>query len=238
LRRQPTLRSQLNQIRLWVRQGRTDAWIAHKLDVSIEQLERFKRDHDLEEGGSAPARPADPLSVPPPEPEPEPEPAFEPEAEDEEDLAGGPPPLDFTAVEPIEVEDVDEDEPEVEEEPEPAEERAGASGDGRRKRGDSGRPARTGRTQVEAGAPEAARRSRRRGRRGGRRRKPRPSSYEATFDHGEEGYGLWLDPAIADNPVYAEHWAGRRAVRVTLDRDSITIRRADEPDAEDSREAG
>src|SRR6185295_1815429 len=67
LRRQPSLRSQLNQIRLWVRQGRTDAWIAHKLDVSIEQLERFKRDHDLEGDGAAPGRPADPLSVPPPE---------------------------------------------------------------------------------------------------------------------------------------------------------------------------
>src|SRR4051794_35387330 len=67
LRRQPSLRSQLNQIRLWVRQGRTDAWIAHKLDVSIEQLERFKRDHDLLGEEAAPGRPADPLSVPPPD---------------------------------------------------------------------------------------------------------------------------------------------------------------------------
>ena len=30
---QKPLRSQLNQIRAWVRQGRTDAWIAHQLDV-------------------------------------------------------------------------------------------------------------------------------------------------------------------------------------------------------------
>ena len=37
---------------------------------------------------------------------------------------------------------------------------------------------------------------------------PRRKAYEATFDHGEEGYGLWLDPAVADNPVYSEHWAG------------------------------
>jgi hypothetical protein len=29
-----------------------------------------------------------------------------------------------------------------------------------------------------------------------------------------------------DNPVYAEHWAGQRAVVVTFDRDAITIRRA------------
>ncbi len=49
---------------------------------------------------------------------------------------------------------------------------------------------------------------------------------EATFDHGEEGYGLWLDPAVADNPVYAEHWAGHRPVEVTIDEDQIVIRRA------------
>ena len=35
---------------------------------------------------------------------------------------------------------------------------------------------------------------------------------EGTFDHGEEGYGLWLDPAVVDDPVYAEHWAGHRPV--------------------------
>ena len=39
---------------------------------------------------------------------------------------------------------------------------------------------------------------------------------EGTFDHGEEGYGLWLDPAIEDNPVYAEHWAGHRPVEVAV----------------------
>ena len=61
MRRQPSLRSQLNQIRLWVRQGRTDAWIAHKLDISIEELTRFKREHQLDEGEAtrlAPRRPA------------------------------------------------------------------------------------------------------------------------------------------------------------------------------------
>ena len=35
---------------------------------------------------------------------------------------------------------------------------------------------------------------------------------EGTFDHGDEGYGLWLDPAVQDDPVYAEHWAGHRPV--------------------------
>src|SRR4029077_16615839 len=83
---------------------------------------------------------------------------------------------------------------------------------------------------------------RRRGRRGGRRRRPggRSSVLEATFDHGEEGYGLWLDPAVVDNPVYAEHWAGHRAIRITLDRDTITIRRMDDAgdaDADESEDA-
>ena len=185
-----------------MRQGRTDAWIAHKLDVTIEQLERFKREHHLEDNGTSPGRPADPLSVPPPEAD-----LFEDtEEEEEKEQVGG-------LIE----------EPEAEAEPPaPVRERAGAA------RPDS----------DEETAPP---RRRRRGRRGGRRRR-RPSSYEATFDHGEEGYGLWLDPAVVENPVYAQYWAGHRAVQVTFDADAITIRRsnigeqpeaADEPDAED-----
>ena len=49
---------------------------------------------------------------------------------------------------------------------------------------------------------------------------------QATFDHGEEGYGLWLDPAIADDPVYGEHWKGHRPVEVTVEPDRIVIKRA------------
>ena len=58
---------------------------------------------------------------------------------------------------------------------------------------------------------------------------------EGTFDHGEEGYGLWLDPAVQDDPVYAEHWAGHRPVEITIEEDMIVIRRAGggEDDAED-----
>jgi hypothetical protein len=42
-----SLRSQLNQIRAWVRQGRTDAWIAHQLEVSASQLRDFRSQHGL-----------------------------------------------------------------------------------------------------------------------------------------------------------------------------------------------
>jgi hypothetical protein len=77
----------------------------------------------------------------------------------------------------------------------------------------------------EEAAPSAPRR--RRGRRG--RRSSRDSGpLEGTFDHGEEGYGLWLDPAIQDNPVYAEHWAGHRPVEVTVEEEQIVIRRVGE----------
>ena len=100
-----------------------------------------------------------------------------------------------------------------EEESEEAEEGAGANGD----------------------AEESEeRRRRRRGRRGGRRGRRRPTGVlEATFDHGEEGYGLWLDPAVQDDPVYAEYWAGHRPVEVTIEEDQIIIRRAGEDGSED-----
>ena len=42
-----SLRPQLNQIRTWVRQGRTDAWIAHQLEVTVQQIQGFKRENGL-----------------------------------------------------------------------------------------------------------------------------------------------------------------------------------------------
>ena len=181
--RRPSLRSQLNQIRLWVRQGRTDAWIAHKLDISVEQLEQFKRDHRLD--ADQPADP-DPVVVgeTPLESRRSPEPVELPDVE--------------AALDQDEVEDEDEVEVEVDE------------------------------VEDEDGRDEArpSTRRRRRGRRGGRGRTRSQTSFEGTFDHGDEGYGLWLDPAVADNPVYSEHWAGHREVTIVVDADSITIRRA------------
>ena len=202
---------------MWVRQGRTDAWIAHKIDVSVDELARFKREQDLEGGDEGPrGRPADAMSVPPPEPRSE----DSEEHEDEEDEDDAQPaqrerprprsrnrrrPRRPTAATASAEEDEEEDE-DAEQLP------ARSEADGReRDDGEAG------------GAP----RRRRRGRRGGRRQRTRRTAYEATFDHGGEGYGLWLDPAVADNPVYSEHWAGHRAVTVTFDAEAITIRRAD-----------
>ena len=170
-----SLKPQLNQIRAWVRQGRTDAWIAHQLEVSASELREFRKQH-----------------------------GFTP---DEEDAASGEVDLRDEIEAEIEAATAEEAEAEDEDEPEPSEEDE-----------EKERPADDG---------ERPKRRRRRGRRGGRGRR---KDLEASFDHGEtDGYGLWLDPAVKDNPVYAEHWAGKREVTVRIDADQIVIRRAGEP---------
>jgi hypothetical protein len=183
-----SLKPQLNQIRAWVRQGRTDAWIAHQLEVSASELREFRKQHDLtpdgEDTGSGEVDLRD-------------------EIEAEVEAA--------TAEEAAEEEEEDEDEPDEDE-------------------GDEERPARKTSKAAEDDGDETGgarpKRRRRRGRRGGRGRR---KELEATFDHGErDGYGLWLDAAVKDNPVYAEHWAGKREVTVRIDADQIVIRRAGE----------
>src|SRR5579871_32612 len=56
-----SLRPELNRIRAWVRQGRTDAWIAHQLEVTVQQIQAFKREQELEPNGDveAPITPGD-----------------------------------------------------------------------------------------------------------------------------------------------------------------------------------
>jgi hypothetical protein len=178
-----SLKPQLNQIRAWVRQGRTDAWIAHQLEISASELREFRKQHDLtaddENGGTQDVDLRDEIEA-------------EVEAATAEDQAA----------EEAKADEKDEGDEDAEEE------------------------------QAEEG--ERPRRRRRRGRRGGRGRR---KDLEATFDHGEEdGYGLWLDPAVADNPVYAEHWAGKREVTVSIEADRIVIRRAGGEDSGESDE--
>lgn len=170
-----SLKPQLNQIRAWVQQGRTDAWIAHQLEISAQELRDFRKQYDLtaddEGAGGAEIDLRDEI-----------------EAEIE------------AATEAEEAEEAEEDEGEED-----------GSGEGEEK--------------SEPGA--GRRRRRRRGRRGGRGRR---KEIEASFDHGEtDGYGLWLDASVKDNPVYSEHWAGKRDVTVRIEADQIVIRRAGEP---------
>jgi hypothetical protein len=178
-----SLKPQLNQIRTWVRQGRTDAWIAHQLEVSVGDIRGFKREHELvteDEGdeGLAGAAGSEELDL---------------RAEDDA-LVAAALEAEQEAGEPEEADELDE--PEDDED----------AGDD-----DEDKPKR-----------------RRRGRRGGRGRRRKQQVLEGTFDHGEEGYGLWLDPAIQDDPVYAEHWAGHRPVTVSVEAERIVISRAGE----------
>jgi cold shock CspA family protein len=59
-----------------------------------------------------------------------------------------------------------------------------------------------------------------------RERGPREpeSTFEGVLDHGErEGWGLWLDPAVAEDPIWKEHWSGVEAVTVKVAEDSIVL---------------
>ena len=189
-----SLKPQLNQIRTWVRQGRTDAWIAHQLETSVQQIEAFKKEHELSPDSDVETAGAD--------------------FDDEIDLRAEDDALIAAELEAEEARRAAEEAERAEEEArraaEVAEEPEADEGDGEGE--DDGEP------------------RRRRGRRGGRSRARRTGSreLEGTFDHGEEGYGLWLDPAVADNAIYAEHWAGHRPVTITIEEDQIVIRRAGE----------
>ena len=171
-----------------MRQGRTDAWIAHQLDVSVGDIRAFKREHELTQGEAGEGE----TFVPGTE-------ANEPDLRAEDDAL---------VAEALEAERQAEEEADTDEDPADS---GSDDGDAEDANGDSKPPAR-----------------RRRGRRGGRGRSRtrKPKALEGTFDHGEEGYGLWLDPAVQDDPTYAEHWAGHRPVTVTVEVDRIVISRA------------
>lgn len=182
-----SLKPQLNQIRAWVHQGRTDAWIAHQLEISVAELRDFRKQYDLsaddENAGSSEIDLRDEI-----------------EAE-----------IEAAAAEQEQAEEAEDSDEEGDEDEDGDEESEPGSGAGRPKR------------------------RRRRGRRGGRSRR---KELEATFDHGEtDGYGLWLDASIKDNPVYTEHWAGKKDVTVRIEADQIVIRRAGSPEPEESDES-
>ena len=51
------------------------------------------------------------------------------------------------------------------------------------------------------------------------------STYEAVFDHGNEGYGIWFDGMVRDDPMYKQFWKGLglRSIYVKLEEDRIVI---------------
>jgi cold shock CspA family protein len=74
-----------------------------------------------------------------------------------------------------------------------------------------------------------------------RERGPREpeSVFEGVLDHGErDGWGLWLDPAVAEDPIWKEHWAGVDAVTVKVAEDSIVLEADSRGDSPSSGEDG
>jgi hypothetical protein len=187
-----SLRPQLNQIRTWVRQGRTDAWIAHQLEVTVQQIQAFKREQELEPGEENGGNGED----------------VDLRATDDEAIAAE---LEAEAARQAE-----EDAKKAAEDAKKAEAKAKKDAEKKAKAEEEG---------ADEDAKPAPKRRRSRRRKAG-------TPLEGTFDHGDEGYGLWLDPAVEDDPVYAEHWAGHRPVEVTIEEDQIVIRRTGD-DSED-----
>jgi len=53
------------------------------------------------------------------------------------------------------------------------------------------------------------------------------SVFEGVLDHGEQdGWGMWFDPAVADDPIWKEHWAGVESVVVKVAEDAIVLEAA------------
>jgi cold shock CspA family protein len=53
------------------------------------------------------------------------------------------------------------------------------------------------------------------------------SVFEGVLDHGErDGWGMWFDPAVADDPIWQKHWAGVHSVVVKVAEDSIVLEMA------------
>src|SRR3954452_16069769 len=201
-----SLRPHLNQIRGWVRQGRTDAWIAHQLEVTVKDIEAFKRQNELLPDGEAPDAPG--LDF-----------------DDEIDLRAEDDALIAAELEAAEAAREEEERRAAEEEAARAEEEAArAEEEAARAAEEEARRAEAG--EDEEGDDDAPQRRRGRGGGRGRRRPTAGSALEGTFDHGEEGYGLWLDPAVQDDPVYAEHWGGHRPIEGGIEEDQIVLRRA------------
>lgn len=245
-RRQSSLKLHLNQIREWVAEGATDLWIGHQLETTASAVARFRRQQGIlrdragrkpaaveDDAAPAVATPAEPSSEAPSDAAPVETSPSEPVAPAEQpkaprrrrgakteatDPAVGPPTSEF------ETPGVATPATEADSEIDVA---ATASAE------DSSSE------DSESGSEEP--RSRRRGRRGGRGRRREAGEGEETgsaehsadvvevegvFDHGADGFGLWLDATVRDAGVYRTHWQGKRELLVTVSADKIVLRRS------------
>jgi hypothetical protein len=232
-RRTAALKPQLNQIRTWARDGRTDAWIAFQLGTTAATVQEFRSEHGLDKGGGNTAEePVTPefvvqtisFDTPPPVAVPPPDLASEAPADGEASprtrrqrrsrtspAAEGP----ATAETPADAPD----------------ESSAAAADGepaerakrRRRRGGRG-----GSTAEPSSASEAATSSSgpdesdKPAPTSARRRARTPASYQGSVVAGAV---IVLDPAVARSAAWRAHWADGPAFDVVIDDDQIVLRR-------------
>jgi hypothetical protein len=232
-RRTAALKPQLNQIRTWAREGRTDAWIAYQLGTTALTVQEFRSEHGLDKGGGAPVEePVTPELVvqtisfdsPPPVVAPAPAPAPAPAADEQGDAAA---PARTRRQRRSRTAASDDAAPKVEAASEPAADAEAPAADG-------------------SADPERARRRRRRGGRGGggtasessaagdeavpvageqaapTRRRPRTPAYTGSVVAGAV---IVLDPAVARSAAWRAHWADATAFDVVIDDEQIVLRR-------------
>ena len=235
-RRTAALKPQLNQIRTWARDGRTDAWIAFQLGTTAATVQEFRSEHGLDRGGGDTAEePVTPEIVVQTISFDTPPPVVAAPAAPSDSRPSEPAPAPHAPPAP---------------QPDTAGDEADADGRGRERRErrrDRGR-------RLPTGEPERAKRRRRRGGRGGggtagqrrsaapasetprpsrprRRRQPaRPRSgvrarRRATTGSVVAGAVIVLDPAVARSAAWRAHWADGPAFDVVIDDEQIVLRR-------------
>ena len=241
-RRQSSLKLHLNQIREWVAEGATDLWIGHQLETTASAVARFRRQQGIlrDRAGRKPAAVADDAT-----------PTLETPAEPASEAPSDAAPVETSAAEPAapaaqpkaprrrrgakaETADAAAEVPTSEPEMPAA---AAPAADAEPAATQSAEESPSADSEGESEEP----RSRRRGRRGGRGRRREAGEGEETgvvehagdvlevegvFDHGSEGFGLWLDAAVRDAGVYQTHWQGKRELLVTVSADQIVLRRS------------
>ena len=231
-RRTSPLKPQLNQIRTWTQQGRTDAWMAHKLETSSDVVAEFRAEYGIARGGGGPAAVLEPIT---------------PELVAEQALEGFEPSAS-----------VDDEAPTPRRRSrrraasdEPAAEEAAAPAPRRRRRAAEPAPEAKAAPELPAapqqpaaeavedeGAERPSRRRSRRRRAAGDEAEAvvaapaatapasapsAPRGVPATLRRTIE---IALDASVLDDPVFREHWLGVDGVVVEVRRDELVLRRA------------
>jgi hypothetical protein len=230
-RRTAALKPQLNQIRTWAREGRTDAWIAYQLGTTSATVQEFRFEYGLDKGPGNPVEePVTPEHVvqtisfdsPPPLPPLEPSDETDSPAPTRRQRRSRPVKVDTESVE-VEVEAESGAEPDAVTEGE-------ADGDPdrpkrRRRRGGRGGGSTAAADAASAGdgaQPKPAAPRETASPAAARRKGRAPASYRGSVVAGAV---LVLDPAVTRSAAWRAHWADAPAFDVVVEDEQIVLRR-------------